>query len=108
MYKYNYSPFWSYEAIGRGMVTLVPEDIMNVVVFMPVGFITGLVCYRIRFCQVILLGIGISSTIEMLQLVLKRGCSETDDVIHNTLGCLLGFQIFRLLCVIQKRYKCAL
>ena len=37
--------------------------------------------------MVVIIGCGISVTIESLQFFLMRGFSEVDDVMHNTLGC---------------------
>ena len=36
---YELSPFWSYTAIQEGRVELLAENIMNVVVFVPVGML---------------------------------------------------------------------
>lgn len=44
---HNFSPFWSYEAIKNGREDLIAENIMNVVVFVPVGILLGLIS-RIR------------------------------------------------------------
>ena len=41
----------------------------------------------------LLIGIGISFSIELLQLVLCRGLFEFDDIIHNSLGFLIGILI---------------
>lgn len=41
--------------------------------------------------KVALIGLVFSSFIELSQLVLKRGLCETDDVIHNTVGCVVGY-----------------
>ncbi len=35
-------------------------------------------------------GIAVSSAIEISQLLLCRGLFEFDDIIHNSLGCMLG------------------
>ena len=32
--------------------------------------------------------------IEVLQFVFKRGYAEVDDVVHNVVGCVVGFGIF--------------
>ena len=40
---------------------------------------------------VALMGCGISVTIEALQFFFMRGFSEVDDVMHNTIGCILGY-----------------
>ncbi len=97
VYKYDWRPFWSYKAIEDGRVELLPENIMNVVVFMPIGLLLGLVFGNIKWWQVLLVGSIISLSIEVMQFWLKRGFAETDDIMHNTLGCLIGYGIGRLL-----------
>ena len=59
--------------------------------FIPVGALLGIILNRHRLVQTLLISIVLSLGIELLQLYLKRGFCETDDIIHNTLGCLLGF-----------------
>lgn len=88
---YNFHPFWSYAAIQQGRAFLIPENIMNVIVFMPVGALLGFVFRSIKWWQVLLIGCGISVSIEALQFFTHRGFSEFDDVFHNTLGCVIGF-----------------
>lgn len=41
--------------------------------------------------RVLVFGAGISVMIELLQLIFKRGLCETDDVIHNVVGCMIGY-----------------
>lgn len=41
-----------------------------------------------------LIGCGISVTIEALQFFFMRGFSELDDVMHNTVGCLIRLFMF--------------
>ena len=38
-----------------------------------------------------LIGCSISLTIESLQFLFIKGFSEVDDVMHNTVGCLIGW-----------------
>lgn len=40
---------------------------------------------------VLLIGCSISITIEALQFCFMKGFSEVDDVMHNTVGCLMGW-----------------
>ena len=109
---HDFTLFWSYEAIKNGREDLVGENIMNVVVFVPVGVLTTLVIYnKLKLFKtglfIIALGLFISSSIEAMQFFLKRGFSELDDVIHNTLGCLIGFMIVAIIkgiWLLQKRY----
>lgn len=88
--RYDFQPFWSYSRPD-----LLVENIMNVVVFVPVGLLLGIAIKNIRWWQVLLIGCGISVSIETLQFVFMKGFSELDDVMHNTLGCLVGFLIYR-------------
>lgn len=114
---HNFYPFWSYRAIVSGeSPQLLPENIMNVVVFVPVGILLGILVYGSRlivFCYAkrqgrakkewlipLAVGLCISLSIEMLQFFLNRGFSELDDVIHNTLGCLIGYGVYKLICSI--------
>lgn len=39
-----------------------------------------------------MIGFVISCIIEVCQLVLCRGLFEWDDMVHNALGCLVGFE----------------
>lgn len=94
---YNFTPFWSYEAILKGRNDLILVNIMNVVVFVPVGVLLSCSSRRLKWWMVLLIGFGISLSIESLQFVLKRGLSEVDDVIHNTLGCLIGIMIVAII-----------
>ena len=65
---------------------------MNVIVFIPVGMILGSLLRVKGSCLIVLLiGCGISVTIESLQFFLMRGFSELDDVMHNTFGFILGY-----------------
>ena len=52
------------------------------------------------------MGCGISVTIGALQFFFMRGFSEVDDVMHNTLGCLIGYGIMTILRIIfNTRYN---
>ncbi len=94
--KYNFTPFWSYLSLQQedGMDLLLAENIMNLVVFVPLGFLMGGAFRNLKFRIVLLSIIAFSLSIELMQLALKRGFAEIDDVFHNTLGCLLGYGVF--------------
>ncbi len=86
-------PFWSYWDYGKDsyFLEMFGENILNVLLFMPVGFLAGCSFRRITFKKALLLGGGLSVFIEVLQFILKKGFCETDDVIHNVLGCMIGY-----------------
>ena len=88
--QYDIHPFWSYNRPD-----LLPENIMNVIVFIPVGMILGSLLRVKGSCLVVLLiGCSISITIEALQFCFMKGFSEVDDVMHNTVGCMIGYGIY--------------
>lgn len=43
--------------------------------------------------------------IEVLQLISKRGIFEIDDIINNTLGCMIGYGIVMIFLLFSKRNK---
>lgn len=66
---------------------------MNVVTFIPIGLLLG--SFKgMKWWHVLLIGLCLSMLIELLQLVLKRGLTEVDDVVHNVLGCMIGYWVF--------------
>lgn len=92
---HNFHPFWSYAAIQEGRENLLPENIMNVAAFVPIGLLSGW-AFKLKWWQVLIIGFVISLSIETLQYVSKRGFAEFDDVMHNTLGCMIGYGIYAL------------
>lgn len=94
VYEYRLIPFWSYWAAVQGVKGLAGEIIMNIVVFMPIGFLAGFAMKKALWLKVLVVGFVVSLTIELLQLMLKRGCFETDDLINNTLGCMMGYGVY--------------
>lgn len=96
-YEYALVPFWSYKAMLTETRVLMQEVAMNIAVFIPIGFLAGIAMKNDTWQKVAITGLAISLTIELLQLVLKRGCCETDDVINNTLGSLIGYGLYIML-----------
>lgn len=94
---YDFSPFWTYRAIFlENKDYYIKECVLNVLFFIPLGVMLSLYkCLNIRY--VIFIGISFSALIELLQLVFGKGFSEIDDIIHNTLGCMLGYYICKSL-----------
>ena len=68
----------------------------NVLLFIPIGFLLPMVIKKPVWLSPII-GIGISVIIELIQLLTHRGLCETDDVISNTIGFLIGFAAFWLI-----------
>ena len=72
---YNLMPFWSYWDYGEHsyFMEMFGENILNVLLFVPIGFLAGCGLQGMIFKKVVLLGGGLSVFIELLQLVFKKG-----------------------------------
>lgn len=88
--------FWSYEV----WEVQNKQIIKNVLLFIPLGIIAG----NLWKWKCILVGMGISLLVELLQLITARGLFEFDDIVHNTLGTLIGVSIYEF-CVILIRKR---
>ena len=96
---YNLMPFWSYWDYGEHsyFMEMFGENILNVLLFVPVGFLAGCGSQGMTLKRVLFLGGGLSVFIELLQFVFKKGFCETDDVIHNVLGCMIGYGLIKFI-----------
>lgn len=82
-------PFWTYRQYYTDDFTQFEIQI-NILMFIPIGFLLPMVVKKPVWLPPII-GIGISVIIEVIQLITHRGMCETDDVISNTIGFLIGF-----------------
>ena len=82
-------PFWSYKEAAVNDFTSF-EVQANILLFIPIGFLLPTFVKR----KPLLWGVGISVFIEIIQLITLRGTCETDDVISNTIGMLIGYCAF--------------
>lgn len=90
--------FWSWRvwAVQRSQI------IANVVVFVPVGVLAG----RIWRWKGLLVAVGLSVFIEILQLITARGLCEVDDILHNCLGAVVGILTVKVVVFISKKEGC--
>lgn len=96
--EFDFRPFWSYAVYFRGENPyLMPENMMNVAVFVPIGFLLEMVYRSMNWQKALLIGLVLSLFIEVMQFIFKRGFAEFDDVFHNTLGCMIGYGMFVLI-----------
>lgn len=95
--KYRPISIKDYKKILEGHIYYIdPEMAMNVLVFVPLGLLLCAAFKSMKWWQALSIGGGISVSIEILQFVLKRGTTEAGDVLHNTLGCLIGIGLYYL------------
>lgn len=74
----------------------------NVLMFVPIGFLLMLFGKELRvklvrtlyIIAVIVTGFLFSALIEYMQYKLHRGLCEVDDVVHNTIGTLIGVVLY--------------
>ena len=97
-------PFRSYWDFGEHsyFMECFAANVLNVVLFVPVGFLAGCWLRGKTLKKMLLLGGGLSVFIELLQFVFKKGFCETDDVIHNVLGCLIGYGLSKVIFNIEE------
>ena len=93
-------PFKTYYKFGHTFVRW--QIFMNIFLFIPLGFLIPFSSKR-SFIQTLTIGLCLSITIEALQYIFALGLCETDDVIHNTLGCIIGYWYWFLIVKLRGR-----
>ena len=69
---------------------------LNIVLFLPLGFLVPLILKKINKLKYILgIGLGFSMIIEVSQLLNNRR-TDIDDLILNTIGAIVGFILYRI------------
>ena len=109
---YNLMPFWSYRAYLRGHRDVLSQAFLNVVMFIPFGFLNAIVIESyfkrkssaFKGAITILASTILSTSIEVTQLITHKGLCETDDVIHNSFGAIIGYGCWQLYKKIRRRY----
>lgn len=104
-YNYSLIPFYSYYQTIKGIEKLTMEIIGNIIMLMPVGILLPFNLKKNKFKTTLIIGFLITFSIEFMQLIFKRGLFETDDLIDNTLGVVLGYLIYKIICTIIKKHK---
>lgn len=107
-YRFDPIPFTSYQRYYETDVLLfkwfeIREILTNIIMFVPIGFSLGFVLKKPTCWKEMVIGFGLSMVIEVLQLLMQRGVCEVNDLIHNTVGCLIGYGIFVLLIGLNVR-----
>ncbi len=92
--KYELRLFWSYAEIYFGNTKMISEVILNIFMLTPLGVLLPIIRNKKVFLyKGLIMGFVISLTIELLQLATCTGLFELDDILHNSLGCMLGCMI---------------
>ena len=66
------------------------EIYLNILLFVPIGCLVGLVARKYRLVKAVLVGLFVSETIECSQLIWQRGTFDVNDLMNNTIGAMIG------------------
>jgi glycopeptide antibiotics resistance protein len=74
---------------------LTSENILNVVIFVPLGIYAEILFERWLFGKKLLFFFLVSLLVEGLQYVFRLGAFDVTDIMTNTLGGVIGLMIFK-------------
>ena len=81
---------------SMGIGTAIDNLSANLLVFMPMGvYLPYYFKNKLSFKKCFLILIGMVFSVEILQLILRKGTFDIDDVILNVLGGIIGYLIFK-------------
>ena len=91
-YQYKLELFWSWKKVFLEQNQfLLKENLLNMLLLLPMGFLLPFIFWsRVSWIKGVAGGAAVSVTIEICQLIFRRGLFEWDDIIHNGLGCMVG------------------
>lgn len=89
-----------------GLRIMIINLLGNILAFAPYGFLFPIINKRLRKPSRIMMATFIFSLlVESIQLVLRVGTFDIDDILLNTVGGLIGFSILLLLIKLSHRIK---
>ena len=92
--------FWGYKIDDPRI--LYADNLRNILLFLPVGCLVGLIAPKHKLLAATLVGLFLSETIECSQLIWHRGTFDVDDLFNNTVGAFFGGVIVELTLWIRK------
>ncbi len=92
---YNLIPFREMFRYKIGSRLFFKNVIGNLLMFIPFGFFTTYILYKIKFRWVLIITLIVSLSIELIQTQIGR-VFDIDDVFLNVLGGTLGFLFFSI------------
>lgn len=109
-YQYNLVPLKEIKRFIKyrdelGTFAVITNLAGNVIGFIPFGLIFPIINRRTRnFFLITMLSFEFSLLVETVQLVLKVGSFDVDDIILNTLGGMIGYLIFCICNRMRRKY----
>lgn len=79
----------------------------NIICFVPFGFLIPIILKKARSgVKIFIMTFLFSFTVEIIQLLLRVGSFDVDDLVLNTLGGVIGYIMFFIMaCIVKKREK---
>lgn len=108
--SYEIQPFYSYiQVIAEKDLEMAFQIMMNVVMFVPFGFLLPHRFQRFRKGRRVLgVSFAMSLVIELIQGFGRLGLFEIDDIINNVIGAAIGFLFYTMMDYlnVKGRIKC--
>lgn len=83
----------------------IPEFVVNVLMFLPIGFLLHRVFKKYKFIKTFIFGLAFSLTIEVTEYSFKKGVSDINDIVNNCIGIILGSIVSILLSKYYIKYR---
>ena len=97
-------PLWSWvEVVANHDMGILHQILLNILLFVTFGGLLKMTFMKIRLSVGWLVGFGFSMAIELCQLVFHLGLFEWDDMLHNSLGCLIGCAVVSAVQAVRVR-----
>ena len=98
---YNLVPFTEIFRYEIGSPMFIYNVVGNIALFVPFGYIISVYVRPKKIWTSLLIAVIVSSTIELVQLNIGRSF-DIDDIILNSIGCIIGFLLYIGLNAIMK------
>lgn len=95
--------FIPYKNYLANNMQLLKDALMNIAMFIPVGFCTSVFLRQPKWLKITLLSATLSCCIELSQFVLSRGFCDINDVMNNMFGGLLGYWTYCLVKPVRSK-----
>lgn len=101
-YRYAFALPEGWRGLFTGAVQVTDDDLMveillNILLYIPLGYLLPFTFPKIRGFWVIATGAVCSVLTELTQLIFRIGLFEYDDMMNNTMGCVMGLLLYVLL-----------
>ncbi len=96
---------WSYIRILQGSRICLWQNVLNIILFVPIGFLTRAIWPDLKLKCIVVFGLFYSILLEILQLILHKGLFEFDDMLNNTIGMFVGAVMFDMIAAYLLRWS---